>query len=98
MRRLVLLVIPVLLLLASCDSKRFYEQYNPIAEEAWSTGEKQVFEVAVDDTTSLYSLFFNIRHTGEYRFRNLVFLAVFSRASCAPEPGYVRTYLYPPAR
>ena len=75
MRNAVLLGISLLLLLSSCDSKRFYEQYNPIADEAWATGDTQLFEVTVDDTTSLYSLFFNIRHTGEYRFRNLfVFL------------------------
>ena len=75
MRNAVWLLAPVLLLLAACDSNRFYEQYNPIADESWTTSNKQVFEVPVTDTTGLYSLFFNIRHSGSYRYRNLfVFL------------------------
>lgn len=63
------------ILVSSCDSKRFYEAYKPIDGESWSAANKQLFEVDMTDSNAVYSLYFNVRHTGQYRFQNLfVFL------------------------
>lgn len=75
MRSWLLLLLPVVLLVAGCDSNRYFEEYKPIKGEAWSMANKQLFEVDIADTNAVFSLFFNVRHTSSYRYRNMfVFL------------------------
>ena len=48
-----------------------YQQVEPIPQNAWSYDFKPTFKFDITDTTSLYNIFFIIRHTEAYRYSNI---------------------------
>jgi gliding motility-associated lipoprotein GldH len=59
------------LFLASCDSKRFYEENKSIENGVWTSTNSRVFNVNITDTLVRYDLYLNIRNDGVYPYSNL---------------------------
>jgi len=57
--------------MASCDSKRFFEENKSIPNGTWNANEKIRIDVPVKDTVSGYNFFLNVRNGGDYPFSNL---------------------------
>ncbi len=65
----------VTIVLASCSNDMLYDQSVVIPDAEWNNKNLTYFDVAVDDTLSVYSFALNIRHFENYRYSNLyVFL------------------------
>ena len=60
-----------LMLLSSCDGNRYFEENRAMPDETWDVNNTLRFEVPVDNTNALYNFFLNVRHTGQYPYRNL---------------------------
>lgn len=76
--RLVLLFLLVQVIFA-CDSKRVYEQNNPIPERIWKVGNKISFDFEILDTLSSYNMYFNLRNDNSYPFANLYVYSWFKK-------------------
>jgi gliding motility-associated lipoprotein GldH len=61
----------LLVLFASCDSKRIYEKNTEIPGNTWDAAQKVKFEVNITDTVSGNNVMINIRHAGLYPYSNL---------------------------
>lgn len=61
----------ILLLLASCDNKRFYENNLPIKNEVWNVNDKPFFVVEVTDTITPFNFYINLRNNSSYEFSNM---------------------------
>jgi gliding motility-associated lipoprotein GldH len=61
----------LLLFMASCDSKRFFEENKSVENGVWKNTKFQSFSVAISDTLSRYDLFLNVRNDGLYPYSNL---------------------------
>lgn len=65
----------VTIVLTSCSNDMLYDQSVVIPDAEWNNKNLTYFDVAVDDTLSVYSFALNIRHFENYRYSNLyVFL------------------------
>lgn len=71
MRAIIALIVPFVVLLASCDSNRFYEENREITGGVWDMNQRVSFDFEVPDTTTKYNLYFNVRNTDDYPFNNL---------------------------
>jgi len=73
LKRNLFFIIPVLLVLflASCDSKRFFEENKNLKNGVWLSTNSPSFTVNIADTLSRYDLYLNIRNDGIYPFSNL---------------------------
>ena len=60
-------------LLTSCDSGKVYDEYHPVNPEGWYKNDTLVFKPVIKDSSQLYNLIFNVRHTTDYNYRNLYF-------------------------
>ncbi len=60
--------------LYSCDNNRVFEENQAINKKEWKYDEAKTFTIEIKDTTSLYTMFVNIRHNGNYRYSNLFIL------------------------
>lgn len=69
--------------LFSCDTERFYERYSEIPEYSWHYMDSIPFYIEINDTNSHYDIYFNIRHTGSYGFRNIWVLIILESPSGA---------------
>jgi gliding motility-associated lipoprotein GldH len=71
-RSLLFFIVPLLvLLISSCDSKRFFEENKSIRNGVWNSNERMRFDVPVTDTLSGYNFFLNVRNAGDYPYSNL---------------------------
>lgn len=69
--------IPVLLtalLLQACNDHALLDSNIAIDDRGWSYEVMPEFDLQVSDTTAVYSLMLNLRHTGEYKYSNLFLL------------------------
>jgi gliding motility-associated lipoprotein GldH len=66
-----LLLIFLLPVVFSCDSKRFYEENKRIEKGVWNIKDKAVFNVTITDTGTPYNFYFNLRNGGDYPFSNI---------------------------
>jgi len=55
----------------SCNSNVYYNYNYSFKNEAWYIDDIKTFNVTIDDTSSLYDVFLNIRNTGIYPYQNL---------------------------
>jgi gliding motility-associated lipoprotein GldH len=55
----------------SCDQNRIYDEYKTVPENKWDKNNPVVFNFKINDTVSLYNMFINLRHGGQYQFSNL---------------------------
>ena len=66
-----LLLLPVLLLLHSCNSADVFNEYHPVANEGWNRDSLAEFSPAITDSVSPFSLFLHLRHTGRFALRDV---------------------------
>ncbi|MBW2961645.1 gliding motility lipoprotein GldH [Mesonia aestuariivivens] len=57
--------------LASCDSKREYDQYKSLPEKGWRKDDIVSFNVKDIDTINTYNLFINLRNNSKYNYNNI---------------------------
>jgi gliding motility-associated lipoprotein GldH len=66
-----LLFILSLLVIQSCDSKRFYEENRQIENGLWNSKDKATFNVTITDILNRYNFYFNLRNRGDYPYSNI---------------------------
>ena len=71
--RLFLYFVLCALFLASCTNLDLYEKNITIPKFKWKSSYQPEFDFAITDTTSLYQLFFVIRHNEKYNYNNIWF-------------------------
>ena len=69
--RQVLLVIALLFIITSCTKNSVYENNQLIKSVSWKTSDKLSYPVTITDTSYLYNIYINIRHTEDYHYRNI---------------------------
>ncbi len=75
MRKLLLItLLGVAVSLSACDQNRVFENYQSIKDDNWYINQKPTFYVEVSDTLKEHTIYFNIRHTGLYKYSNLFVL------------------------
>lgn len=57
--------------LISCTTSDLYEKHVSLPNHEWKNDDKPSFDFTIKDTTSLYKVFFVIRHTEKYRYNNI---------------------------
>jgi len=65
------LVGSLMLLFTACDQTRLFEEYKTINNYKWHYQDTVKFEFTVEDTTTAYDIMFNLRHKGNYPYRNI---------------------------
>lgn len=60
-----------ILLFSSCNPNRIYEENIEIPKNVWDKNFKTTYQVNITDTTQLYRLSVNVRHTNFFQFSNL---------------------------
>lgn len=73
------------LLVSSCDNKRVFESYQQIKDDNWYVNQKPSFYLDVQDTLTEHTIYFNIRHTGLYKYSNLFVLFTIQGPKAKPE-------------
>ena len=61
----------LLSIFVSCDPDAVYEKNAPIDPLGWQVANKIPFELEVTDTLALLNFYINIRHTTDYKYRNI---------------------------
>lgn len=61
----------LLIACASCNTIDVFEKTNMFPSHSWKESEKPIFQFNITDTTSLYNIFFVIRHQDAYRYNNI---------------------------
>lgn len=69
--KIVISILGVFLMVASCDSKRVYDSYKPLENNRWLQDDSISFEFQITDTISKNKLYFNLRNSNEYLYSNL---------------------------
>lgn len=67
----------LLVLLASCDSKRVFDEYQSVPD-SWNKATLITFNITAPDTTNAYNLYINLRNNNAYRYNNLFLIAELS--------------------
>lgn len=67
----VLAIIVCLLVFASCDSNRIYEQNETISESGWNMSDIKKFEVEIKDPATPVNFYINVRQADGYPYSNL---------------------------
>ncbi len=57
----------------SCDPLHVYEKNKDIPGREWNKNQAVTFDVPIDDSSDVYNMYINIRHTSQYKFRNIIF-------------------------
>ena len=69
---LFILTIGILLLfMGACDKSMVFDEFHHISDGSWGWDEKLEFEVEAVDTSILYDMLINLRHSTDYPFSNL---------------------------
>ena len=58
-------------LISSCTTADLYEKNVPVPDHEWSSSFKPEFNFIIKDTSSLYQVFFVLRHTEKYNYKNI---------------------------
>ena len=70
-KRLLLILLPLLLFVAACDSDELYNENHHIDEKGWHLDDKLVFNIDAEDTTQTYLCCLDIRNRNDYAFSNI---------------------------
>jgi gliding motility-associated lipoprotein GldH len=57
--------------LPSCDPSGIYDRNIQVDPEGWAVADKKPFEVEATDTLALLNFYINLRHTTDYKYRNI---------------------------
>jgi gliding motility-associated lipoprotein GldH len=60
-----------MLIFFGCDSNRVYEKNHDLEERAWISTEHPVFEFTVQDTSTAYNLYCNVRNSVTYPYSRI---------------------------
>jgi len=69
--RLFFLLVPCTLCLVTCTTVDLYEKTISLPDHEWKGTYKPEFEFIIKDTVSLYRVFFVMRHTEKYNYKNI---------------------------
>jgi gliding motility-associated lipoprotein GldH len=70
---LILMLVGVTLI-SSCDTKRFYEDYIPVNGIGWHPDSVlSISPTEISDTISTYNILLMMRHTTEFKYKNMFF-------------------------
>src|SRR5205809_462241 len=61
----------IVTVVAGCDKNRVFEKNRDIKDYTWDSKNKASFTFDIQDTTLLYNIYVNIRHTDFYQFSNI---------------------------
>ncbi|WP_066830154.1 gliding motility lipoprotein GldH [Rufibacter ruber] len=61
----------LMLLLASCDTNRVFEENQDLPENQWPVNLAPVYTFEITDTTQRFNVYFNVRNAVHYPFYNL---------------------------
>ncbi len=67
----IIILIGLVLTLIACNNGAVYDKYEPIPDYQWEYSNLLTFEVNLDDKSSAYDLFINLRHADFYPYNNL---------------------------
>lgn len=67
----IFVVVLSMMLFSSCDPSGIYDRNVQIDPEGWAVADKKPFEVDATDTLALLNFYINLRHTTDYRYRNI---------------------------
>ena len=67
----IVVLLCLLVVTFSCDSKRVFEENKQIAGTLWNRDSVFSFKALMNDTLSPYNVYINIRHNGQYDKSNL---------------------------
>ena len=59
------------ILFSSCDSAKYFEEYQKLPNHNWKSRQKLIFDVETKDPTQLYNLFVGVRNTESFKYSNL---------------------------
>jgi gliding motility-associated lipoprotein GldH len=65
-------IVLITLLLAGCTEEALINQTREVSNAKWAFDDPVKMSVDVLDTTSSYAYFIQLRHSGDYRYRNLI--------------------------
>jgi gliding motility-associated lipoprotein GldH len=65
------LVLPVLILMFACDEQRVFEENRELDNAFWLADSAKDFTFTINDTTSRYNIYYSLRNTASYPFRNI---------------------------
>ena len=71
MKQLSILILIIAATLSGCDQNYVFEKNVALKERQWEHNEPIQFTVEIDDTTAVYDLALNVRHTDAYPYTNL---------------------------
>jgi len=71
LRRLFLVTMLLVVLLAGCDSNGVTDTYSKLGVEGWSESDKQHFTFEIDDPNILYNIWLKVRNDNSYSYSNL---------------------------
>jgi len=63
--------LPLLLLIASCNTVDVFEKNVRIPNHEWSAAFQPEISFEISDTTSLYNIYVVVRHSDAYRYNNI---------------------------
>ena len=69
--KILITVIITVIICISCDRNKIYEDYQKIDNYVWNKENILNFEYEIIDSTCLYNVYINIRHSNNYPFSNL---------------------------
>ncbi len=64
-------VLMILLAFFSCETNKVYNDYHQIPEYKWKMSNNLKFDITITDTITPCNIYFNVRNSGEYPYRNL---------------------------
>jgi gliding motility-associated lipoprotein GldH len=65
------ILILLVLLITSCEPIQLYEQTTTYSTHEWSSKQVNTYQFNITDTTSLYKIYFVIRHHNAYHYKNI---------------------------
>jgi len=71
---LTVLILALMVLVVSCDSKRVFDEYKTVPN-VWNKDSIMSFSIHPPDSIKPYNLFVNLRNTSQYKYSN-IFLIV----------------------
>ncbi len=66
-----LLIILLMAVFVSCDSKRVFEEHAVLTKGVWDVKNTIKFDVAISDLSARYNVYLNVRNGSEYPYSNL---------------------------
>jgi gliding motility-associated lipoprotein GldH len=71
-----LLILVALMMLSACDPLMVHDQFMDVENGSWTWDQTGVFEMEMEDSTSLHNVFLQVRHSTEYPMSNLYMFVV----------------------